>query len=50
MVQTEVTEKVKHRIGSIGVQLLTIDEIALMIMKDSHLRGNLISTYAKMID
>lgn len=37
--------KTKHKISSIGVQLLTIDDIALMIMKDSHLRQNLLDTY-----
>jgi hypothetical protein len=43
-------EKIKHKISSIGVQLLTIDEISLMIMKDTNLRLNMLETYEKLID
>jgi hypothetical protein len=32
------------------VQLLTIEEVALMIMRDSGLRGAIVATYAKMME
>lgn len=50
VVQTQSTDKVDNRIGSIGVQLLTTDDISLMIMKDKHLRGHILATYAKLIE
>jgi hypothetical protein len=51
VVQTVGAEgKTKHRVGSIGVQLLTIEEVALMIMRDSGLRGTIVATYAKMME
>lgn len=43
-------EENNHSIGSIGVQVLTIDEISLMIMQDDNLRGNILSGFSKVVD
>eukprot|EP00347_Sterkiella_histriomuscorum_P017752 403348132 len=39
-----------HNIGSIGVQILTIDEIGLMIMKEAQYRQCIINTYDKVMN
>ncbi|CDW74007.1 zinc finger family protein [Stylonychia lemnae] len=44
------TEQSQYNMGSIGVQILTIDEIGLMIMKEEKLRENLVKTYELVID
>lgn len=45
-------EKVKddHNIGSIGVQILTIDEISLMIVQDDNIRNLMLETFTKAVD
>lgn len=50
MISTEKNAKEEHYIGSIGVQILTIDEISLMIIQDENLRNNIISTISKVFD
>lgn len=49
VIQTQ-SDKVKNRIGSIGVQLLTIEEISLMIMQNTNLRENLLDAYETAMD
>ena len=39
-----------NNIGQIGVQILTIDDIGLMIMRDEKLRGNITRTFGKITD
>ena len=36
-----------NNIGQIGVQVLTIDDISLMIMKEKELRKNIVDGFAK---
>ena len=39
-----------NRLATIGVQILTIDDIALKIIKEPQLKKNFIDVYAKSID
>ena len=42
-------EHKKSCIGTIGVQVLTIDEISLLIISDENLRNNIISGYTRIV-
>ena len=45
-----IKEKEDRGIGSIGVQILTIDEISLMIVQDDNIRNIMLETFTKAID
>lgn len=48
--EKNIKEKEDRSIGSIGVQILTIDEISLMIIQDDNIRNIMLETFTKAID
>ncbi len=48
--EKNIKEKEDRGIGSIGVQILTIDEISLMIVQDDNIRNIMLETFTKAID
>ena len=50
IVSLERSDSDNYYLGSIGVQILTIDDVGMMIMQDPQLREIMIQTYSKVLD